>query len=221
MVLLQRHVVETAHFADALERRLQLGQAFHGAVGADVLVMVENHEAVLILDRHDGLGEVAARPGRRGLLLRPQRVGVDVLAGEALDGRDQVGADALGHEADRVIGFRVGRPGAAVGTHRHPRHGLDAAGQHQVVPAGADLLRGRVHGLQAGRTEPVELHATGGVGQAGSQHRGAGDVAALVTDGRDDTKDDVADQVLVEVGEPGPQFVDQADDEVQWLDLVQ
>ncbi len=62
VVLLQRHVVEAAHRADAVERGLQLAEALQGRGGTHVLVVVEDDEAVLVLDRHDGLGEVAARP---------------------------------------------------------------------------------------------------------------------------------------------------------------
>ena len=49
VVLLQRHVVEAAHLTDAVERGLQLAQALEGAVGAHVLVVVEDDQAVLIL----------------------------------------------------------------------------------------------------------------------------------------------------------------------------
>ena len=150
-----------------------------------------------------------------------QRETVDVFSGEALDGGDQVGADALRHEAEAVVGLRVGGPCAAVGAHRDAAHRLDAAGQHQVVPAGPDLLRGGVHGLQAGRAEPVELESARGLGQLGHQRRGAGDVAALVTDRGHDAEDDVADQVLVQVGVAAAQLVDQADDQVDRLDLVE
>ena len=126
-----------------------------------------------------------------------------------------------GHEADAVVGLRVGGPCAAVGAHRHAAHRLDAAGEHQIVPAGAHLLRGGVDGLQAGCAEAVELEAAGGLGQLGHQRGGAGDVAALIADGRHDAEDEVADQVLVQVGKAGAQFVDQADDQVDGLDLVE
>src|ERR1700761_626322 len=221
VVLGQRHGDKAAHLADAVERGLQLRQAFEIGVGPHVLVVVEDRQAVLVDDRHHRFREVAAGPRRGRLLLRAQRVAVDVFTGEALDGGDQVGADALRDEADLVVGLRVGRPGAAVGTHRDATHRLDATGEHQVIPAGAHLLRGGVDGFQAGGAEPVELHATRGLGQAGGQHRGAGDVATLVTDGRYHAQDHVADQGLVQVGEAAAQFVDQTDDQVQRLDLVQ
>ena len=79
VVLLQRHVVEAAHLADAVEGGLELREARHVGVGAHVLVVVEDHQTVLVADRNHGLGEVAARPCGGGLLLRPQRVAVDVL----------------------------------------------------------------------------------------------------------------------------------------------
>ena len=65
------------------------------------------------------------------------------------DGGDQVRADALRDEPDVVVGGRVQGHGPAVGYHRHPAHRLHAAGQHQVVPAGAHLLGGGVDRFQA------------------------------------------------------------------------
>ena len=221
VVLLQRHVVEAAHRADAVERRLELAKTLQRGFGAHVLVVLEDDKPVLVLDGYDGLGEVAARPCRGGLLLRPQCVAVDVLAGEALDGGDQVRADALRHEADAVVGLGVGGPCAAVGAHRDAAHRLDAAGQHQIVPAGAHLLRGGVDGLEAGCTEAVELEPAGGLWQLGHECGGAGDVAALVPDRGDNAEDEVADQILVKIGEAAAQLVDQADDQVDRLDLVQ
>ena len=99
----------------------------------------------------DGVGEVAVGPRLGGAVVGLGGVRVDVVAGPALEGGDQVGADALRHEAGRERGGRVGRPGAAVGAHRHPAHRLDAAGEDQVLEAAADPGRGLVDGLQARR----------------------------------------------------------------------
>src|SRR5271169_6645412 len=221
VVLLQRHVIEPAHCADSVERGLELAQTFQRGVGAHVLVVVEDDKTVLVLHRHYRLGEVAARPRGSGLLLRPQSIGVDIVAGEALDGGDQVSADALRHEADAVVGLGVGRPGAAVGAHRDTAHRLDAASQNQVVPTRAHLLRGGVYGLEARGAETVELEPAGGLGQLGYQCGSAGDVAALVTDGRHDAEDDIADQVRGEIGKASAQLVDQANDQVYGLDRLQ
>ena len=97
-------------------------------------------------------------------------------------------------------GARVHRPGAAVGAHRHPRHRLDAAGEDQVLEAGADPHRGLVDGLEAGGAEAVELHARDGLGVAGRERGGLGDVAALVADRGDHAEHHVVDAVRVEAG---------------------
>src|SRR5690606_1720063 len=98
--------------------------------GAHVLVTVEHHDAVLVFHRYHGFGEVALFPGFRGAALGFHREGVHVFTGEAFDGGDQVGADALRHKAGAVVGHRVHGPGAAVGTHRDAAHGFHAAHQH-------------------------------------------------------------------------------------------
>ena len=56
-------------------------------------------------------------PGLRGALLRLDRIGVDIVAREAVFGRDEIGRDALRQE---VVGDRdagIDRPGAAGGAH--------------------------------------------------------------------------------------------------------
>ena len=221
VVLLHRHIVEAGHRGQTLERGLELAQTLRGGTGPHVLVVVEDQQTVLVANRDDGLGEVAARPRSRGPFLGLRGVGVDVVAGEALQGGDQVGADALRNDEAVVVGGRVGHHRAAVGAHRDAAHRLHTAGDHQVVPARTDLLSGGVDRLQAGGAEPVELHAADGVGHARGDDRGAGDVAALVADRRDAAQDDVADHVLVQAGMPATQFVDQAGDEIERLDLGQ
>ena len=84
----------------------------------------------------------------------------------ALDGGDQVGADALRHERGGERGGRVGRPGAAVGAHGDAAHRLDAAGEDQVLEAAADARGGLVDGLETGGAEAVQLYAGDGVGVA-------------------------------------------------------
>ena len=169
----------------------------------------------------DRAGEATLGLCRPGALLRAGGVGVDVLAAELLDRRDQVGADALGDERGVVVGLGVHRPGAAVGAHRDARHRLDAAGEHEVLPAGGDLLRGDVDGLQARGAEAVELHAGDRVGQAGLDRRRLGDVGALVADRRDAAEHDVVDPRRVEFLVADERLVHQADDQVDGLGAVQ
>lgn len=151
VVLLQRHGVEAARFAETRERRVQFGEIFGSGARAHVLVVVENDKAVDVADRHDGLGEVAAGGCLRCEVLRADRVCVDIVAAEALDRGDEVSADALRDEVGVVAGRRVHCPCAAVAAHGNAGHRLDAACDDEVVEAGPYLLRSEVHGFEAQR----------------------------------------------------------------------
>jgi len=101
--------------------------------------------------RHDLAAEAALGPRLRGPLVRGGREVVQLGPRQPPFGRDQLGADALWHQAlgvalrdagpERVGAGQHGRP------HRHPAHRLHAARDHDVVGAGDDALRGEVHGL--------------------------------------------------------------------------
>ena len=169
--------------------------------GADELVLVEDDLVVEVLDRDDG----ARRSSRLGLRAR-RRAPASGRRTRRRPRGDQPSTVAIrsapmpcGHEAGVVVGLGVHRPGAAVGAHRDARHRLDAAGEDEVLPAGGDLLRGDVDGLEARGAEAVELDAGDGVRQAGLDGGGLGDVAALVADGRDAAEDDVVDRVGIEL----------------------
>ena len=99
----------------------------HGGARADELVVVQDGQSARVPDRDDRAREPAVGPGLGSPGVRLSGEGVHVGAAEALDGRDQVGADALRHEAGGQRGGRVHRPGAAVRAHRHPAHRLHAA----------------------------------------------------------------------------------------------
>ena len=221
VVLLQRDGVEAAVLAHHRERRLELPERLHRRARTDELVVVEHDVVVDVQHRHDRVREPALGLRGRGAVLGADGVGIDVVAAEALDGRDQVGADPLRHERRVVVRLRVHRPRAAVGAHRHARHRLDAAGQHEVLPAGRDLLGGDVDGLQAGGAEAVELDARDGLRQPGLDRGGLGDVGALVADRRHAAEHDVVDPPWIEALVAREQLVHQADDEVHRLGRVQ
>src|SRR5690606_26152656 len=143
---------------------------------------------------------------------------VELLAGEAVERGDEVGGDALRHEVGGKGRLRVHGPGAAVGGHGHAGHGLDAAGEDELVHAGADLGAGQVDGGQSGGAEAVDLHAGGAVRQARGQGGGAGDVGALVADRGDAADDHVIDAVFVEAGVAGAEFADEADEQGEGAD---
>jgi hypothetical protein len=69
----------------------------------------------------------------------------------------------------------------------------DAAADGEVGLAGLHLGRGHVHRLEARGAEAVDLDAGRGLGPAGVEHGGAGDVGALLADRRDAAEDDVVD----------------------------
>ena len=171
-----------------------------------------------------GTTEPAKKPpsrALRGALLRfPCAKASTSSRREAFQRGDQVGADALRHEGGGRVGFRVLRPGAAVGADRHAAHAFHAAGHHQVFPARAHLLRRHVHGLQAGGAEAVELHAGAAEVPAGLQRRDLGDHRALLADRRDHAHHHVVDLAGVEVVAP-LQFGQHAGQQVDGLDLVQ
>ncbi len=186
-----------------------------------MLLVVEDRQAAVVDDGHDGLAEAALVLGACRALLAADGVRVDVVAREALDGGDQVGADALRHERGVDVRLRVHRPGAAVAAHGHTAHRFHAAGEDEVLPTARDLLRRDVDGLEARGAEPVELHASDGVRQARLERGRLGDVHALVADRADAPKHDVVDPVRIEAGVAAKRLVDQADDEVDRLDGVE
>ena len=203
------------------EGGLELAQRLDRRALADELVVVEDGVLVDVLHGDDRVREAALLLRGGGALLGAGGVGVHVVAGELLDRGDQVGADALRDEGRVVVGLGVHRPGAAVGAHRDAGHGLDAAGEDEVLPAGGDLLGGDVDGLEARGAEAVELDAGDRVRQAGLDRGGLGDVGALVADGGDAAEDDVVDAVGIKRPVARERLVHQADDEVDRLGRVQ
>ena len=180
-----------AHLAHHLERGLEACQGFHGSVAAHVLVPVQYDHAVLISNRHDGFGEITLFPGVGGFLLGLHRKAIDIFTSEAFQSSDQVGADTLRHETCMQVGFRVGRPGASIGTHGYARHRLYTTGNHHVFPPGAHFHGGQVHGFQAGGAEAVQGHAGDLLIPISGQCRRLGDIRALVTHGGDAAHDDI------------------------------
>ena len=147
-----------------------------------------------------GIGEALVVPGLARAFLAFDRIGVDVVAGIAVFGGDQIGADALG----RVIGIdrkgRIDRPGAAGGADADPAHGFDTAADRHVVLLGHDMHGGEVDRIETGRAEPVDLDAGDGLVIARVDDGGAGDVAAGLAD-----RVDAAHHHVVDLG--GVQFV--------------
>ena len=192
-IFLNGHVVEAGLVADHRKGGVQPGQALHAGVRPHGLVVVQYHVPHVVADGHDGAVEVALRPGCGCAVLTGNRIGVDVLAAETVQRGDQVGADSLRHEVALVRGLRVDRHRAAVGTHRHARHALDAAADGHIGLSGHDLRGSRIHGFQSGRAKPVDLLPGHGLGVIRHEGSDARNVGALFANRRDATHDDVID----------------------------
>ena len=111
---------------------------------------VQHQQAGDVVHRHDALREAALRraPRRAFWCERSAKASTSARL-PAFQRGDQVGADALRHEAELLVDARVHEPGAAVAAHRPAAHALDAAGDHQVFEAARHLGGGQVHRLQA------------------------------------------------------------------------
>ena len=121
---------------DALERRVE-ADAFVDRVAGLAFGRLDFQPDDLVL-------EVAALGCGGGALVAFQREFVEPVAGETVFLGDHLGAHEL-RELDAGIAcllprrFRLAEPGLmeqhAGGTHRHPRHALDAGGDHDVLRA--------------------------------------------------------------------------------------
>ena len=165
-----------------------------------MLVMIKNDFTDNVANTDDAFLEAPFGPGASGTLLAFHRIGIDVVAAEAVLRGDQIGTDALRREIGLVGHGRVHRPGTAIGAHRHTTHRFDATadGEHRFT---RDNLRSRhVAGLEARGAEAVDLHAGGGFGVIGVEHGYAGDVAALLADRGDTAEDHIVNVTGVDAG---------------------
>ena len=101
-ITLLRHRIEAGEIAQLFERRLERTQRLHGRIGAHVLVAIEDGLAENVLHRDHGIREIALVPGIGRALLAFDGEGVDIVAGETVHRRDQIGADALRREIGLV-----------------------------------------------------------------------------------------------------------------------
>ena len=92
----------------------------------------------------------------------------------------------------------IDRPGTAGRADAHPAHGFDAAADRQLLLSGHDLRGGKIHGVEARRAEPIDLHAGHAVAVAGNQRRDARDIGSGLADRIDDTHHHVIDLSRVE-----------------------
>ena len=201
---------------------LSCAEASRASCRADELVVVEDDVGRSGPRPGRPSGEVARRPAARRAAASGRRSASTSSRREALERRDQVGADALRDERGVVVRSpgpwprrRRPSPSARATSTRRRRRGRGPPSPD------AHLLRRDVHGFETGRAEAVDLHAGDGLRQAGLDRRGLGDVGALVADRRHAAEHDVVDAGGIEALVAVEQLVHQADDEVDRLDRVQ
>jgi hypothetical protein len=156
--------------------------------------LVEDGQAIDVLDLQDRAAKASLVPCRGGALLALNCISVDVVAREAVFGGNKVGRDALRHEIMRNRDRWIDRPGTARCADADPAHRFDAATDRHVLLSRHDLRRSKIHRVETGSAEAVDLHARDTVAITGDQRRGAGDVGAGFADRIDDPHDHVIDQ---------------------------
>ncbi len=190
--------------------------------GTDALVATER--PVRRLDDEDLLVEQSLIGCGRGALVRRHRERVQILTTESPPRGDHLGADALRHEA--VVVPRLHHwPERAVAAdhareHRHPRHDLDATGDHDVLLTG-DHRRGRhVQGLLARSALPVDRHPGDVLGQTRRQRGIARDIERLLADLRDAAEHDIVDELRIDTG-PANRLIDDERRQIHGMDVAQ
>src|SRR5262249_42226524 len=143
--------------------------------------------------------ETAFVPRSRRALLALHGIGVDVIAGETVFSRDEVGRNPLRHE----IGFErdggIHGPGAAGGADADPAHGFDPSADSQVVLPRHDLACAKMARVGAGAEKAIDWAAGHAIAIACRERRPARDIAARLADRIDTTKYHVVDERWVEL----------------------
>ena len=185
------------------EGGLELGELVQRATSPHALVGLDAG-AVGGGDRGDLGGEPSLVLGDGGLLVRGEAELVELAAAEAPPVNDHFRADPL---VRPLAGIALEETGAerhlARGrhAHRHPAHGLDAAGDDHVIVAGHHAGGGEADRLLRGAALPVEGDAGDRLGPARAEHRVPGDVERLLADLANAAPDHVLDYGRVD---PGP-----------------
>ena len=161
---------------------LEGGERFDRGAGAAQFVVIQHHIAQHIAHRHDRAGEAAFVPSLARTALAFRGVGVDIGAGVAFEGGDEIGTDALRGVVIMQRDVGIGGPGAAVVAKDGAAHRFDAAADARFHHATADLRGDGVHRIEAGAAEAVDLKARNRLGIARIERRRAGQHAALLAD---------------------------------------
>ena len=189
---------ETRRVGLVVERGAQAREGLDGGAGPHDLIGAQTGQGSQLVVEQAGLG------GGRRLLVAARREFVELGAGQLPFRGDQFGADTLRDKAFGIPGGHVEAERVAAGqyrrAHRHPRHGLHARRDDDVVGASQDTLGGEADGLLAAAALTVHGGAGHGLGETRSEQRVAGDVHGLVAHLGDGAGDHVVDLDRVDAG---------------------
>ena len=159
-ILHHRDLVEAGHcLTHVLEGGLEGTKGLHVGAGAHVFVGGEDRQTVLVADRQDGFGKPPFGPSLRGAALGFHRQRVGLVAGKAVFGGDDVGADPLWDEVGLHRKGRVHGNRGPVRPHRDAAHHLDPAGDIGMACPALDLVGGKVYRLHSAGAEAVDRQA--------------------------------------------------------------
>ena len=111
-------------------------------------------------------------------------------------------------------------PPHAIDARRHETHHLDAAGDHDVVSAGDDPLRGEVQRLLGGAALSIQRDSGDALGKARRQNGLAANVSRLLRDLDHAACDHILDKVRIDAG-PAHEFVQHRGVKIDGMDAVE
>ena len=185
---------------DAFQRRIET-DAFIDGVQLGAFGGLDFHRHDLALEGA-GLGR-----GNRAFVAG-EREAIEIVLGEAVLLDDHLGAHELAELDAGILGLQLGRHVVAeaflhveggVRAHRHAAHAFHAAGDHHILHAAHDGLRGELDRLLAGTALTVDGDGGGGLRQVlCGQHAHAADLHRLLARLRDAAGDDVVDRLGID-----------------------
>src|SRR5262245_53540595 len=155
--------------------------------------------ARMVSDRNHRARETALVPRSRRAPLALHGIGVDVIAGETVFSRDDIGRNPLRHEIGLERDRGLHGPGATRGADADPTHGFDPSANGHVVLPRHDLGCGEIDRVEPRGAKAIDLDARHAIAIACRECRYARDIAARLADRIDTTKNHVVDERRVEL----------------------
>ena len=144
----QRHLIKPRHaLAHIFESGLERTKALHIGGGAHVLVVIKDHQPVLIAHRDDRGAKSGLIPRHFGAALGfdPQRIGF--ITAKAVFGGDEIGADTLRHKISLHCEAWVDGNCRPIAAHWHAAHHFNTSGDIAVSSPTTNLIGSQINRL--------------------------------------------------------------------------